>query len=483
MTYALLTALAWLGYFLAAYLIGTALLYTVMLGSALYNSRKQNRLNASVDSLSLSNYESFGVTIVVPAFNEASGILQSVSSLLNLNYPNFEIIVVNDGSTDKTAELVIDAFSMHPAALQTESTHTDQAKHIRTAEVQAVYRSSQFPNLHLVSKHNGGKADALNCGINLASYNYVCTVDGDSLLEKNALKKVMRPFLVEKGNVAASGGSVELINGNNVANGIAEKHIEFSDNPIVAMQTLEYFRAFLIGRVALSQHNLMLISSGAFTVFERDLLLKEGGLTPNVIGEDMEIVVRLQRTLLEQQSKKRIVQVPDAICFTEAPETLEVLRKQRRRWHQGLLESLWTHKTVAFNPRYRSLGLLSFPYFILGEALIPVIELLGIIFIIASFFAGQIFLEYSLFLVVLFLTFNGLMNVLSITINAWMQGRYPRPLEITYVLGLSFTETFWYKPLMLWFRLEGFYRFFTQNREWGAMDRRGFHNQPQEVSS
>lgn len=461
----ILNLLAWIGYGLAAYLISIVIIYLLMMLVAMVKIDRNHRYERPLDLLSNSEFYDLGVSILVPAFNEEAGIISNVSSLLNLNYRAFEIVVINDGSKDGTAQLLIDKFAMQPT--------TDRApQRIETKAVESVYVSEVIPNLILINKANGGKADALNCGINYSQYDHVCTVDGDSALEKNAIKKAMRPFVLYGDEVAAVGGSVELINGNSVVDGIADKTIEFSENPLVAMQSIEYFRSFLIGRVALSEYNLMLICSGAFTIFDKQLLIKHEGLATDVIGEDMEIVVRLQRELVG--TGKKIMHVSDAICYTEAPETLAVLHRQRRRWHQGLLESLWRHKAVTFNPRYRSLGLIAFPYFIIAEAIIPLVELFGFGYLIAGFFAGQIFLEFSLVLLVSSLLYSALVNLSAIMLNAWQQGRYPDAGEVIYIIGLSFTEFFWYKPLMLVWRLEGFYRFFAKRTDWGVMERKGF---------
>lgn len=460
--------LAWTGYLLAAYLILVVLFYLVMMLMAVVKINRNRRYEQSMDLLSNSEFYDLGVSILVPAYNEENGIVQNIFSLLNLNYKAFEVIVVNDGSTDSTGDIVIEQFHMVPLY------DSPIAGKLHTADVIDVYVSSIYPNLILVNKENGGKADALNCGINYSQYDYVCTVDGDSVLEKNSIKKVMRPFVLGGEEIAAVGGSVELINGNEVVDGIADKKVEYSENPLVAMQTIEYYRSFLIGRVALAEHNLMLICSGAFTVFDKQLLIDHDGLATDVIGEDMEIVVRLQKSLIDNDVNKRIVHVPDAICYTEAPESLKVLRRQRRRWHQGLLESLWRHKKVALNPRYGSLGLVAFPYFILAEATIPVVELFGFLYLVAGFFAGQIFFEFSLLLIMYSLLYAGLISLISVMLNAWQQGRFPSASEITYVLGLSFTEFFWYKPLMLLWRLEGFYRFYVNRNDWGVMERKGF---------
>lgn len=469
--------LAWIGYFLAAYLILVLLIYFVMMLFAIFRIRKNRRYRRPLELLSNAERHELGVSILVPAFNEEQGVVQNVSSLLNLNYEKFEIVVINDGSTDATSDVLIEEFLMQPVP-----NPVIDAK-LPTAEVESVYRSEVFPNLTLVNKRNGGKADALNCGINVSKMDYICTVDGDSVLDKEAIRKAMRPFVVEGDRVAAVGGTVELINANRVTHGVADKQVEFSPNPLVAMQTIEYLRSFLIGRVALSERNLMLICSGAFSVFDKHLVVEYGGLATNGIGEDMEIVVRLQKHIAKDDLDKRIVHVPDAICYTEAPETLKVLRRQRRRWHQGLLESLWFHREVAFNPRYGALGVVAFPYFIVAEAIIPLVEVLGILYLITGFFVGQVFVEFSLFLVLFSLVYAGVMNVIAVMLHSWQHERYPDVTELIYVLGLSFTEVFWYKPLMLFWRLEGFYRFFTNRSDWGVMDRTGFSGAEAEVVS
>lgn len=462
-----LTILAWVGYFLAAYVLIVVAFYFAMMVIALVRIRRNRKFERPLDFLGESDAFDLGVSVLVPAYNEEAGILQNVRSLLKLQYTDYEIVVVDDGSSDTTSALLIEEFSMEPADFH------PREDALETADMLELYQSSTHPNLRLIRKENGGKADALNCGINYSVMDYVCTVDGDSMLEQHALQRVMRPFVLGGGNVAAAGGSVELINGNKVVDGEADKQVNFSENPLVAMQAMEYYRSFLIGRVALSQFDLMLICSGAFTVFDKSLLIRYGGLARGVLGEDMEVVVRMQKSMFDDATSKRIVHVPDAVCYTEAPETLKVLRRQRRRWHQGLLESLWHHRRVTCNPRYRSLGLVAFPYFWIAEALLPLVELAGWIYLFLGYFAGQVFLEFSIMFMAFFILYSGVVNTVAVMLNAWQQGKYPGFAEITYILGLSFTEIFWYKPLMLIWRLEGMHRFLNKQSEWGKMERVG----------
>ncbi|SDM15764.1 Glycosyltransferase, catalytic subunit of cellulose synthase and poly-beta-1,6-N-acetylglucosamine synthase [Corynebacterium mycetoides] len=462
-----LTILAWIGYFLAAYVLIVVGFYFAMMVIALVRVRRNRKFERPLDFLGESEVFDLGVSVLVPAYNEEAGILQSVRSLLKLRYTDYEILVVDDGASDNTSALLIKEFDMEPADFH------PREDALETAAVLERYQSSIHPNLRLIRKENGGKADTLNCGINYSAMEYVCTVDGDSMLEQHALQRIMRPFVFGGGDVAVAGGTVELMNGNDVVGGMADKQVNFSENPLVAMQALEYYRSYLIGRVALSQFNLMLVCSGAFTVFDKSLLIRYGGLARGALGEDMEVIVRLQKSMRDDSARKRIVHVPDAICYTEAPETLKVLRLQRRRWHQGMWESLSRHRRVTCNPKYRSLGLVAFPYFWIAEALLPLIELAGWIYLFLSFFAGQLFLEFSIVFIAFFIIYSGVVNTIAVMLSAWQQGKYPSFAEITYILGLSFTEIFWYKPLVLFWRLEGIFRFLNKQSEWGKMDRVG----------
>jgi len=315
------------------YMILVILTYTFMLVTAFWLLRKQNRLNREeLDEDYIDAIYSKPVSILIPAYNEEKGVIDSIHSLLSLRYPETELIVINDGSTDSTLQTVINQFQM-------KRINKVVREQIKTKPIQQIYRSSVHPNLLLVDKLNGGKADALNAGINVAKYPYFCSVDGDSILEERSLLRVMKPIIQSNGDVIAAGGNVRIANGLDVQLG-AIFHRMLSNNFVVAMQVVEYLRAFLIGRIALSRLNLVLIISGAFSVFSKRWVVEAGGYTTSMIGEDMEIVVKLHRLIYEKKENKRIEFVPDPVCWTEAPQKLADLRKQRRRWHQGLIESL-----------------------------------------------------------------------------------------------------------------------------------------------
>lgn len=454
------------GSFALVYMLFVIGSYIVMLIFALKRLRKEQHLDKTdYEKVHLNALYSKPISIIVPAYNEEIGIVDSVHSLLNLNYPELEIIIVNDGSKDQTLERAIEAFQMRPMQQIIR-------KEIESKEIRQLYQSTIYPNCILVDKENGGKADALNAGINVAKYPYFCSIDGDSILDANSLVRIMKPIMESNGEVIAVGGNVRIANGIDMELG-AVKHERVSRNAIVVMQIIEYLRAFLMGRIAFSRFNMVLIISGAFSVFSKKHVVAVGGYSVNIIGEDMELVVKLHRYLREHDERKRIEFVADPVCWTEAPESLNVLRKQRRRWHQGLLESLWKHRKMTLNPKYGGIGLISFPYFWLIECLGPIIELAGYVYIIAAFLLGNIYYEIALLLLLLFIIYGSLFSAIAVLFEAWTLDRYPRTRELLRIVLLAFTEIFWYRPLTLVWRIEGFIHFFLGRKEWGNMERKG----------
>lgn len=440
--------------------------YMLMLLFATSRLKKEQELDKTdYEKVHMNALYSKPISIIVPAFNEELGIVDSVHSLLNLNYPQLEIIIVNDGSSDNTLTRAIEAFKMRPVDRIVR-------KEIPAKEIIQLYESTIYPHCLLVDKENGGKADALNVGINVAKYPYFCSLDGDSILHENSLVRIMKPIMESDGEVIAVGGNVRIANGSSMELGSLTNE-RLSTNYIVLMQVIEYLRAFLMGRIAFSRFNLVLIISGAFSVFSKKHVVAVGGYAVKTIGEDMELVVKLHRYLKEQQSNERIAFVADPVCYTEAPESLSVLRRQRRRWHQGLLESLWNHRGMTFNPKYGGIGLVAFPYFWLIECLGPIIELGGYIYVICAFFMGQIYYEIALLLLLLFVIYGSVFSAVAVVFDAWTLERYTRMPDLLRIVVLALTEIFWYRPLTLIWRLEGFVHFFLGRKEWGNMERRG----------
>lgn len=454
------------GWFIAVYMVIVISFYSIILMISILQLRKEYQLDRD------QAYEDYmdeiyskPVSIIVPAYNEEVGISQSVRSLLSINYPSFEIIVVNDGSTDMTLQKMIEHYDMKEIKKVIR-------KQVETKPIKTIYQSSILSNLFLIHKENGGKADALNVGLNFSHYPYFCSLDGDSVLEPDAFLKVMKPIIDSNEEVIASGGSVRIANGCKIQNGHIIK-IGLSERPLVVMQIIEYLRAFLMGRIGLSRHNLLLIISGAFGVFSKHWVIEAGGYKTDTVGEDMELVVRVHRMVKERRLKKKIVYVPDPVCWTEVPESISILRKQRRRWHRGLFESLWTHRKLTFNPRYGMIGLISFPYFWIVEFFGPIIEFLGYIFMILCLFFGGIYIEFAILLFLLSCLYGSIFSMAAVLLEEWSLTKYPRVFDIIKLFFYSLTETIWYRPMTVFFRCEGVLQMLKGDQSWGEMKRKG----------
>lgn len=461
------------GYLVLIYMIFVLVVYTSMLVTALFRLKKEQKLDKYImDEDNIKFVYSQPVSIIVPAYNEETGIINSVLSLLTLHYPEYEVIVVNDGSTDSTELTMIEHFQMRPIKKVIRQV-------IETKPFTQIWQSEIHPNLLLVTKENGGKADALNTGINISKYPYFCSIDGDSILDETSLLRVMKPIVDSNRKVIATGGSVRIANGSDVQMGQVN-HVVLPSETILVMQIIEYMRAFFMGRIALSQHNLVLIISGAFSVFSKQEVIRVGGYSSNTVGEDMELVVRLHHETRKSKEKKEIVFTPDPVCWTEAPSDFSGLRTQRKRWHQGLTESLWRHKTMSFNPKYGTLGMVSFPYFILIELLGPVIELSGYLYMILSLFMGDAYIPFAVLLALLFVLYGSIFSMASVLLESWNQNTFPRIQDLTRLLLLALTEAFWFRPLTLLWRVEGIIAALMGNRDWGTIKRQGLaKEQPQ----
>ncbi|WP_035661730.1 glycosyltransferase family 2 protein [Halalkalibacter akibai] len=456
----------YLGLAIFIYMIGASVFYLVLFMFSFLVLRKERGLNKKVpyEDLLVSE-DTKPISILVPAYNEETGIVSSVRSLLSMNYKEYEIIVINDGSKDETLERMIEAYHM------VETTMTIR-KQVPSNEIKTVYRSKLFDNLVLVDKINGGKSDALNAGINTSRYPYICTLDGDSLLEQDALLKVMKPIIDSNEQVIATGGSVRIANGCLVERGEV-MNVGLPRNPIVIMQIIEYLRAFLIGRIGLSRHNLLLIISGAFGVFNKSWVIKAGGYERGTVGEDMELVVRLHKLIAEEKSDKQMQYIPDPVCWTEAPESISILSRQRTRWQRGLFETLRKHKDMMMNPKFKKVGLISMPYFLLIELLGAFVEGLAYVFIVSGLFFSLISIELTILLFLVTWFYGCYISMCGVLLEEWSLRRYPKKRHLLILFFYASTEMFWYRPLTVWWRLEGVWQAFRKKTEWGVMTRKG----------
>jgi cellulose synthase/poly-beta-1,6-N-acetylglucosamine synthase-like glycosyltransferase len=414
------------------------------------------------------------ISILVPAYNEEVGVINTILSLVTgsgrLDYPEFEVIVINDGSKDSTLQKTIDRFEMKVVKNKVFHKH----KGIETKPIKNVYQSSIYPFVFLIDKDNGGKADALNAGINFSKYPYFASIDGDTILDSDSFIKIMKPIIENTNDeILATGGNVLIANGSKTSLGKVNEML-LSKNPLVVMQVIEYMRAFLIGRIGLSNKNLLLIISGAFGVFKKSRVIQVGGYLTNTIGEDMELVVRLHRKNIEENWGAKIEYVADPVCYTEAPDSFKYLKTQRVRWHRGLFESLWAHRKMIFNKNYRSIGFIAMPYFFFVEFLGPIIEFFGYVSLILNVTLHNINIMYSIAFLILMIIYGSFFSVSAVLLEEWRLEKYKKISELNRLFFYSLTEAIWYRPIVTYWRVVATISIFLgQKKGWGEMKRKG----------
>lgn len=406
------------------------------------------------------------ITLMAPAYNEALTIVESVRSLLALQYPNFEVVVVNDGSKDETLQVLIEAFELKPA-----SRHYHLAAPCRP--IRGIYAGARQPRLLVVDKENGGKADALNAALNLSRSPIVCSMDADSLLEPDALLRAVRPFVEDPVRTVAVGGTIRIANGCRIAHGRVIE-VGAPKNPLALLQTVEYLRAFLMARLAWSRISALTIISGAFGLFRRQAVLDVGGYSHNTVGEDMELVVKLHRHFRDLGRPYRIAFIPEPVCWTEAPETLAVLGRQRARWHRGALETFFRHKDMLFNPRYGRIGALGFGHILLVDVIGPVVEILGYVLIPAFWLMGLLSVEYLWAMLSVSFGFGVVISVGALALEESELRRFPTAKSLLVLMGAAIVENFGYRQLNNLWRLRGTWQFMRGAQGWGSMTRKGF---------
>jgi cellulose synthase/poly-beta-1,6-N-acetylglucosamine synthase-like glycosyltransferase len=405
------------------------------------------------------------ITLISPAYNEAATLEGAVRSLLSLNYPDFEVLVCNDGSTDGTLQVLIDAFNM-------EAVDRVPMGDIPTARVRQTYRSRRYPNLWVLDKENGGKADALNAGINFCRSALFCAMDADTILERDSLLRIVRPFLEDSKTIAA-GGIIRIANGCTIRKGQVEK-VGLPRNLLARFQVLEYLRAFLSGRMGWDALDATLIVSGAFGIFDRSMVVRVGGYSTSTVGEDMELVVRLHRHCRETQTPYRVCFVPDPVAWTECPESLKILGRQRDRWQRGLLESLLKHRVMLLNPRYGRLGLLAYPYFFFLELIGPMVEGAGYILFLITVLAGRAPVLYvTAFLAVAFVL-GMVLSISAVCLEELTFRRYPRKRDLAHLFLIGALENVGYRQLNTFWRVRGTLSRLLGKSGWGVMTRKGF---------
>ena len=405
------------------------------------------------------------ISLLAPAYNEAAGICPSVRSLLQLDYPEFEVIVINDGSKDDTLAELQREFDLKPFP-------EAYLRKLPCKEVRAIYRSLSHPNLRVIDKANGGKADALNAGINAARYPLFCAVDADSILQRDSLTRVVQPFLEDPLTIV-SGGTIRIANGCEISSGFL-LNIGIPSNMLARFQVVEYLRAFLFGRLGWSPLNSVLIVSGAFGLFRKEVVVRAGGYRTDTVGEDMELIMRLHRLYRLRKEAYRVTFVPDPICWTEAPESLKVLGSQRTRWQRGLIESLLMNRQLLFHPRAGAAGWLAFPFYVLFEALSPVIEVVGYAGMVLGLVLGVFSWEAFSTLMLLTILFGILLSVSALLLEEISFHMYPKPAQLARLFAAAIIENFGYRQINTFWRFQGTMRWLLGARQrWGEMTRSG----------
>lgn len=435
--------------------------------SALKSYLKENRFVNYKALLTLNDAPS--VSLIAPAYNEGRTIRENVHSLLSINYNNYNVIVVNDGSKDDSMEVLTKEFSLVPS-------NKSYQPAIPTKDVRGIYISSNpsFAKLIVVDKENGGKADALNVGINISENPFIVCIDVDCIMDKDVLLKLSKPFLEKsEKRIIATGGVVRIAN-SCVVKGGKLISVKAPDNMLARIQVLEYLRAFILGRMAWAKMDGLLLISGAFGMFDREIALACGGYNTNTVGEDMELVVRMRRYMIERNEEHTVQFIPDPLCWTEAPEDYKILIKQRSRWTRGTYETLYLHRKICLNPKYKILGLLSYPYWAIYEFWAPLIEFTGLLITILFVILGILNWKFFLLLLLFVYIFAVLFSMMALYAEETTFKRYNTFKDLRKLVIAAFLEPFVFHPVVVYAALKGNWQKLKGQGGWGEMTRKGF---------
>jgi cellulose synthase/poly-beta-1,6-N-acetylglucosamine synthase-like glycosyltransferase len=463
----LIAAIISFNYFVGFYYGVVQVIYTALLSIAIIVIlRHLRRIRYSPLNDLRKREEMPPVSILIPARNEENVIIRSVEAALAMEYPGVEVIVINDGSTDDMLERLISRYGLR----RIDPLYRDL---IKTKPVKGFYFTSAIPNLLVVDKENGGKGDALNCGINVSKSPYVCSMDADSVLDRDSLIRLATPLVQSRIPVIASGGVVRVLNGSKVKDGVVTSIELPKNNSLVCLQIVEYLRGFLFGRVGLDAIHCNLILSGAFSLFQKAAVVSVGGFAINTVTEDMEIIVRMHRHFSSKKIPYLIRFVSDPICWTEVPESMRMLGRQRRRWHLGMIQTIWTHKTVLLNPRYGRIGLLSMPYNVFIEMISPVIEFLGYIVVPLSYYFGLITYDYFVLFLTLAIAYGIFLSTMGVFLEELTFRRYPKWSDLFKLLLFGVMENFGYRQINSFWRFQAFFQFLSGQMKWESVKKVG----------
>jgi cellulose synthase/poly-beta-1,6-N-acetylglucosamine synthase-like glycosyltransferase len=459
--------------FSAIYSIGYLSIYLTLgiLSYLAVKSYHKSKYFLNSDVLIKSNHV-LGVSVVAPAFNEGSTIVYNVMSLLSQEYPKFEVIIVNDGSTDDTLEKLIKEFSL----VKVDFFYQER---IVTKPVRGHYKSTNpiYSKLLVVDKENGkSKADASNAGINSAKYSLFLCTDVDCILRNDTIVMLAKPFLESATRIIATGASIRISNSCEFKDGALYKsHYPTSFFP--RFQELEYLRSFIFGRMAWTKINGLLLVSGGLGMFDKEVVIEAGGYWHKSLGEDMELITRMRKLMMEKKQKFSIKYIPESLCWTEVPSDKTIFLRQRVRWARGLVQTLYLHKKMMFNPKYGKTGMIVLPYFLFCEFAVPILEVFGVMLLVINFIFFSINYEFLFFATLFVYLFYITITIISIYLDQLIHKQYANFKELAVLIIMVFLEPLLYHPINVYASIKGYWNFFN-NKEmiWGTMTRQGFNN-------
>jgi len=456
-----------------AIFILTVLIFSTYLGLTIFSAitlRKYLRKNSYVDYNSIvSSPLAPSLSVIAPAYNESRSIVDNIRTLLSLYYNNFEVVVINDGSSDDTLDKIMGAYDL-------EKVNYYFDYRLPCERIRGVYKSRNrsFKRLTVIDKVNGGKADTLNAGLNVCRNDLVVSIDADSIMEPDALLKLVKPFMEAKEKrVIGAGGVIRIANSCEISGGHIRK-INLPKQFLPRAQVMEYTRAFLMGRMAWSELDGLLLISGALGMFDREVVIKAGGYSTKTVGEDMELVVRIRRYMAENGLDYDVVYIPDPLCWTEVPANWKILARQRSRWTRGTMETLYTHRKLFLNRKYGKLGILGYPYWLLFEYLAPIIEFLGILWFFFLVITSKLNWPF-------FLLLTGFVYFFAVSLSIWAVlfeeitfHKYERRRDVLRLVATAFLEPLFYHPMVMLMSIKGNIDKLFKKKSWGKMERRGF---------
>jgi len=456
-----------------AIFILTVLIFSTYLGLTIYSAislRKYLRKNSYVDYNSIvSSPLAPSLSVIAPAYNESRTIVDNIRTLLSLYYNNYEVVVINDGSSDDTLEKIMEAYDL-------EKVNYYFDYRLPCERIRGVYKSKNrsFKRLTVIDKQNGGKADTLNAGLNVCRNDLVVSIDADSIMEPDALLKLVKPFMEAKEKrVIGAGGVIRIANSCEVVGGHIKK-INLPKQFLPRAQVMEYTRAFLMGRMAWSELDGLLLISGALGMFDREIVIRAGGYSTRTVGEDMELVVRIRRYMADNGLDYDVVYIPDPLCWTEVPANWRILARQRSRWTRGTMETLYTHRKLFLNRKYKKLGMLGYPYWLLFEYLAPIVEFLGILWFFFLVITSKLNWPF-------FLLLTGFVYFFAVSLSIWAVlfeeitfHKYERRRDVLRLVGTAFLEPLFYHPMVMLMSIKGNIDKLFNKKSWGKMDHKGF---------